>query len=137
MLFWITLIVLLFSIMIMLISAKKNWDAVNFIGIGLTVTTVVLCVIMIFVMAVRHLGNDGYVASMHHRYDSLVYQAENHLYDDDIHVSKKALADQITSWNEDLAENKTNQKDLWIGIFVPDIYDEFEFIPIELIGGDQ
>lgn len=137
MLFWITLIVLLFSIMIMLISAEKDLDAVNFISIGLTVTAAILCIVMIIVMVCAHLGNDGYVASMHHRYDSLVYQAENHLYDDDIHVSKKELANQITSWNEDLAENKTNQKDLWIGIFVPDIYDEFEFIPIELIGGDR
>jgi hypothetical protein len=85
-------------------------------------------------MAVMHLGNDGYVASMHQRYDALVYQAENHLYDDDIHVSKKELADQIISWNEDLAQEKINQKDLWIGIFVPDIFDEFEFIDISMIG---
>lgn len=134
MLFWITLIALLFSIMILLISAEKDWDTMNYIGIFLTVLASVLLAVMIFVMAIMHLGNDGYVASMRQRYDALVYQAENHLYDDDIHVSKKELADQITDWNEDLAKNKTNQKDLWIGIFVPDIYDEFEFIDISMIG---
>ena len=134
MVFWITLIVLLFSIMIMLISAEKNWDAVNYISIGLTVIAAVLCIVMIFIMVGAHLGNDGYVASMRQRYDALVYQAENHLYDDDIHVSKKELANQITSWNEDLAKGKINQKDQWIGIFVPDIYDEFEFIDISIIG---
>lgn len=134
MLFWITLTILLFSIMITLISIKKDWEIAKMIGAGIATAAAVICFVMIFVMVCGHLGNDGYVASMHHRYDSLVYQAENHLYDDDIHVSKKELANQITSWNEDLAKGKINQRDLWIGIFVPDIYDEFEFIDISIIG---
>lgn len=137
MLFWITLIGLALALVMNYIAKEKDWSVIEFISVGLSSAGILLSVVMIFVMVGMRLGNDGYVASMRQRHDALVYQAENHLYDDDIHVSKKELADQITNWNEDLAKNKINQKDTWIGIFVPDIYDEFEFIPIDLIGEAQ
>lgn len=134
MLFWITAIGLALALVMNYISKEKDWGFVESTSIVLSVAGIFLSVCMIFVMIGMRLGNDGYVASMHKRRDALVYQAENHLYDDDIHVSKKELANQITNWNEDLAKNKVNQKDTWIGIFIPNIYDEFEFIPIELLG---
>lgn len=36
--------------------------------------------------------------------------------------------DEIREWNEDLAWYKANQNDFWIGVFIPDIFDQFEFI---------
>lgn len=35
---------------------------------------------------------------------------------------------EIREWNEDLSWDKKNQDDFWIGIFVPNIFDRFEFI---------
>lgn len=70
------------------------------------------------------------------RYESLVYQAENNLYENDNDLGKKDLADQIQNWNEDLASGKALQNDLWVGIFFPDIYDEFEFIPMSVLGSE-
>lgn len=94
-----------------------------------------LCCFVLFIMLIVgvfvNIGNDGYVASMEQRYKSLVYQLENDLYDNDNDFGKKELYDQIRDWNEDLAKNKKMQRDPWLGMFYPDIYDSFEFIKFD------
>lgn len=84
-----------------------------------------LCVI------VSHAGVDGDIAMYEQRYESLVYQYENDVYDNDNDLGKRELIKEIQNWNEDLAAKKEYQDDFWIGIFYPNIYDQFEFIDLK------
>ena len=84
----------------------------------------------IVVLCVNYIGIDGNVKSNQVRYDSLMYQYENCLYDNDNDIGKKELMSEIQSWNEDLAWHKTMQRDPWIGIYIPDVYDQFDFIEL-------
>ena len=97
-------------------------------------TMSVLCFIAIVIMTiciiVNNSGISGLIAANQQRYDSLVYQLENDLYDNDNDLGKKELYNQIQYWNEDLAKGKALQHDIWVGIFWPDIYDRFEFIEL-------
>lgn len=79
----------------------------------------------------NHIGIDADIAAFEQRYESLAYQLENNLYDNDNDLGKKELYDEIRYWNEDLARRKELQRDPWIGVFYPDIYDRFEFIELE------
>ena len=84
----------------------------------------------VVVLCVNYIGIDGDVERNQVRYDSLTYQYENCLYDNDNDVGKKELMSEIQSWNEDLVWHKTMQRNPWIGIYIPDVYDQFDFIEL-------
>ena len=71
---------------------------------------------------------DAKIAEKEQIRSSLVYQLENDIYENDNDLGKKNLYDQIQDYNSNLAYYKGVQDDFWLGIFYPDIYDQFEFI---------
>jgi anaerobic ribonucleoside-triphosphate reductase len=40
----------------------------------------------------------------------------------------KEIIDEVQNWNEDIRYYKAAQDDFWVGIFHPNVYDEFETI---------
>ena len=128
MIFWI---ILLITIAFFIWGFFSDWDFCPLLGSVLGgATSLVLAIVII----VNHLGVNGYVelyAELNKtRYDILVYQYENNFYDNDNDVGKYELVQDIREWNEDLSKYKELQDDLWVGIFYPNIYDQFEFIEI-------
>lgn len=90
-----------------------------------------IALVMLVILLVNHVGVDATVASMNVERKSLVYQQEKNLYDNDNDVGKKELYKEIEKWNSSLASNKELQDDLWVGIFIPNIYDQFELIELK------
>ena len=93
----------------------------------------ITCLIVTLIMSIciidAHVSAEAAVAVNEKRYESLVYQYENNIYDNDNDVvGKKQLFDEIQEWNEDLARYKVKQNNFWVGIFYADIFDQFEFI---------
>ena len=93
-----------------------------------------LCV-SIFFVAGSNIAVESTAARISVERESLVYQAQMNLYDNDNDLGKKEMVDQITEWNASLEENKKLQRNFWVGCFVPNIYDQFEPIPLDIIGG--
>ena len=74
---------------------------------------------------------DAKVAENKQIYESLTYQYENNVFDDDDDVvGKKELYNQIQDWNQDLAYYQNVQDNFWIGIYYPNVFDQFEFIEL-------
>ena len=130
MLFWIFIMLIVIGIICFIIYENTMFDDEWIFGMGVAIEmagwVAVLASIIIF--AVNYTGLDGYIEECKARYESLTYQYENELYDNDNDIGKKELMSEIQDWNEDLARYKANQDDFWIGIYIPDIYDQFEFI---------
>lgn len=131
--------ILWISIMVVAVAALILWIVPDkYKYYDLRVVTGLICWLAIaaviiegIILACSYSGINGYVAQMNERRDALVYQLENDLYENDNDIGKRELMTDIRAWNEDLAWNKENQRDFFIGVFIPDIYDQFEFIELK------
>jgi len=113
---------------------EHEWinDVILPISAGATIIAVVGLLFSCIAFGVNYLGVDGYIEKCNKCYESLVFQVENNLYENDItKEATRELVKDVEEWNCDLAGKKVNQYDLWIGIFIPDIYDQFEFISLD------
>ena len=97
----------------------------------LAVLASIAVIASIIIMCVNCINIDGYVAKMNTRYDTLVYQYENDIYDNDNDLGKRELMVDIQNWNENLANRREKQDDFWVGIYTPNIYDQFEYVQLE------
>ena len=131
MLFVIFVAILAIGVVAYKVSIDRDYDTLTMIGISTSVVGCIAVVVSIIVMLCSHTGVDGYIAASNARHDALVYQYENNIYDNDNDLGKRELIKDIQNWNEDLARYKENQDDFWIGIYIPNIYDQFEFIKLE------
>lgn len=89
--------------------------------------------VSLFFLIFNYVGADGYVAANNELYESLTWQYENNVYENDNDIGKRELIVDIQEWNTDLARYKELQDNFWVGVYIPDIYDQFEFIEL---GGD-
>ena len=138
MIFWITLIaVVVFSVLAIIFFDSWDFEWVSMLSTIIAVIAGIAFVIMLIVVIVNNVCVDARIEANKQRYESLIYQAENNLYENDNDLGKKELVNQIQEWNEDLARGKASQDDFWVGIFYADIYDEFNFIPMTVFDGVQ
>lgn len=131
MLFWIFVGIFVVAFVGVIVSYHLDCD----VGVGLTailtIMFVIAIVVSIAIMADRYSHADADIAKYQKRYESLTYQYENDFYNNDNDVGKYELVSQIECWNTDLAYRKTIQRDFWLGIYYPNIYDQFEFIKLD------
>lgn len=125
MLFWMWVILLIMGFIIAFIDEWEDFGAV------ISALSLICLIIAGLFLIGCHVGVNGRTAKLQARYDSLIYQYENNIYDNDNDLGKRDLMEDIQRWNEDLAANQKNQHDFWIGIYIPDIYDQFEFIELK------
>lgn len=85
----------------------------------------------VIIIILNHLGINGTVAAKQQEYDLLVYQLDNNMYHNDNDLGLKETMNEVKEYNTDLAFMQALQHDLWLGIYIPNIYDQFEFIDLD------
>ena len=108
-----------------LLTNSKHLD---FIGEFISVIAGIIIAISLFVIIGSYATKNAEIASNQQRYDGITYEISSTIYKNDYNISTKNIIDDAKSWNEDLAKNKTLQRDFWVGIYTPNIYDNFQYI---------
>lgn len=112
---------------------KTRWwdfeDWLQFFGNIIIVIGIIAVIISsIIIIEENHFEGPAQKAMYEQRYESLTYQLENDLYDNDNDLGKKELYNEIRIWNEELAYCKAKQHNIWTGMFYANIYDDIKFI---------
>lgn len=130
MLFWLVVLSVVVCLGLAVYLEKRFC---NYLGPFLVIAIIgfIVAIIMLMVIIVENTNVDAYIAENQMRYDMLVYQYENDIYDNDNDLGKRDLMEDIQEWNEDLAYYREAQDDFWVGIFHPNVYDQFEFIELK------
>ena len=130
MIFWLVLLLIVVCLGLAVYVEKRFQDySVPFLMIASI--GFIVAIIMLIIIVVKNTNVDAYVAENQMRYEMLVYQYENDIYDNDNDLGKRDLMEDIQEWNEDLAYHRKAQDDFWVGIFHPNVYDQFEFIELK------
>lgn len=130
MLYWILLIIILLLILITYQLEENNHEILCVVSCFFTIIFGLVFVILSIGMACEYVNIDGRIEEYKTEYNSLVYQYENNIYDNDNDLGKKELMNDILEWNNDLTYMQNAQDDFWIGIFFADIYDQFKTIEL-------
>ena len=120
----------LFAISVLAVNYTDEMSGCLFFATIAVALTFIALFISTIELASVYIGADASVAKWETQYESLTYQLENNLYDNDNDIGKKELMDEIHEWNGNLAYCKKIQRNFWVGIYYPNVYDNFEFIPL-------
>ncbi len=139
MLFWLFIILTVVGIVLWVLGSK-DWKYGSFMweydegfclsGTVLSAVGAIVSIIMIAIISCSYCGSSAYVAEDQATYDSLIFKLENTDCRDELGLLNKEIIDEVQAWNETLSYHKTIQRDFWMGIFYPNMYDEFKLIDL-------
>ena len=137
MLFWLFIIILVIGVACIILGSwmydntQYDTDWLTTTGFAITFIAALAIVISGIIMVCSYSDAEAKIARNNKTYESLVYQLENNLYDNDNDLGKKELYNEIQKWNEDLAYYQNVQDSFWLGIFYPNVFEQFKFIELE------
>lgn len=130
MIFWLVVLSVVVCLWLA-VYVKKRFCDYSWLFLGIALISLIIAIVMLMEIIAKNTNVDAYVAENQMRYEMLVYQYENDIYDNDNDLGKRDLMEDIQEWNEDLAYYREAQDDFWVGIFHPNVYDQFEFIELK------
>ena len=148
MIFWLCLAILIIGIGLIVLGCidwdyeknkffdflYDNDDTLKFIGGITTFISGFIMIIMITILCCMYIDIDARVEQSKETFDAITYKVESGVCRDEFGLLNKEVIDEIQSWNESIIYNQKMQNDFWVGVFYPNIYDQFETIDYEKYG---
>ena len=129
MIFWIIAVLAVIMTVFSIIALKHYWSC-DMIVCVVAALLIIVTIFMGVLIVIQNVTAESQVAEMYEIYEYLIY-----CYGDDAYTENAFLHDQlaedILEWNKDLAWYKSIQRDFWVGIFYPNVLDQFEFIELK------
>ena len=86
----------------------------------------------VIALGILNIGVKAQIKTDNEHYEALINQYEVVMDDEQYTIAHYKLLCDIEDWNEKLAWRQTNQHDFWIRPFIPDIYDDYKYITLNM-----
>jgi len=114
-------------------SSCYNVSVLDGIGAILTLLSSIAIILSLIIIGANNIESNAVKQKREQRYVGIMYKIESGIYEDDFKINDKDLVTEISEWNQDIVYYKSMQRNIWVGVFIPNIYDEFETIDYGLI----
>lgn len=125
MLFWIFVILVIIGLVII----KTN--CIDYLGGLLALIGGIGVVISLIIMSLEYTTIDPYLEANREIYKAITYKVENDACKDELGLLSKDVIDEIQEWNKDVRFYQNIQDNFWVGIYYPNVFDEFQIIDYE------
>lgn len=142
MLFWLFVIVLIVSVGLFIIG-RMDWDRsshkflyyydeeIMTCGVISSIFSAMAVVISVVILCAQYIGIDAKVAKNLEIYNAIEYKVTSDACRDEFGLLSKEVIDEVQNWNKDVIYYQNIQDDFWVGIFYPNVFDQFEVIDYE------
>ena len=128
MLFWLAVIAFAVGIVMQIVMNKKHWWKLEFASSFTIFVSSIVLVIMIVILCCQYIGVDARVEKNFEIYNAIEYKVTSGACRDELGLLSKEVIDEVQNWNKDVRYYQAVQDDFWIGIFYPNVFDQFETI---------
>ena len=87
--------------------------------------------ISLFLIIGEYTTMDSYLEKTREQYKAITYKIESDACRDEFGLINKEVIDEIQEWNKDVRFYQNIQDNFWLGIYYPNVFDEFEIIDYE------
>ena len=87
--------------------------------------------ISLFLIIGEYTTMDSYLEKTREQYKAITYKIESDSCRDEFGLLNKEVIDEIQEWNKDVRFYQNIQDNFWLGIYYPNVFDEFETIDYE------
>ena len=128
MLFW--LFIILFVVGIILYKVFE-FEFLGDFGCAMSIISGLSIIISLFLSIGQYTTMNAYLEKTREQYKAITYKIESDACRDEFGLLNKEVIDEIQQSNKDLRFYQSIQDNFWLGIYYPNVFDEFETIDYE------
>ena len=128
MLFW--LFIILFVVGIILYKVFE-FEFLGDFGYFISIISGLAVIISLFLIIGEYTTMDSYLEKTREQYKAITYKIESDSCRDEFGLLNKEVIDEIQEWNKDVRFYQNIQDNFWLGIYYPNVFDEFGTIDYE------
>ena len=125
MLFWLFIILFIIGIILYKIF---EFEFLGDFGYAIIIISGLSIIISLFLIIGQYTTMNAYLEKTREQYKAITYKIESDSCRDEFGLLNKEVIDEIQEWNKDVRFYHNIQDNFWLGIYYPNVFDEFETI---------
>ena len=108
-----------------------DFEFLSIFGCVISIISGLAVIMSLFLIIGEYTTMDSYLEKNREQYKAITYKIESDACRDEFGLLNKEIIDEIQEWNKDVRFYQNIQDNFWLGIYYPNVFDEFKTIEYE------